>query len=53
MDVGPIPWTALDAYAARHGFERDDYDLLAYVVSDMDVEYLEWARKKTKSGGGE
>lgn len=34
--VGPIPWTAIDRYAARHGYLGDDFDDLVYVLMRMD-----------------
>ena len=46
MAVGPIPWTAIDAYARRHDIAGEDYDDLVYFVRAMDGEYLERQNKK-------
>lgn len=39
--VGPIPWTAIDAWATRHGVtDPDDFERLASVVQALDAEHL-------------
>ena len=47
MTAGRIPFTAIDRYAERHGFE--DFDLLEFVIREMDSEFL--ATGKTPEPG--
>lgn len=37
---GPIPWSAIDRYAARHGLESD-VRRLVQLIQAMDTAYLE------------
>ncbi len=47
--VGSIPFTAIDRYAARYGFDDpDDFDLLRRAIRAMDFAYLEWAAEQVK-----
>lgn len=49
MTAGPIPWTAVEAYAARKGLDDEVTELLHAVIREMDVKYLEWsAEQKSK-----
>ena len=51
MDVGPIPWTAVDRYAIRYGLGADEHDLLWHSVKVLDSVYRdhqETERKKQK-----
>lgn len=52
--VGPIPWTAIDCYAARHGYLGDDFDDLVYVLMRMDAAARKIAQetKGKESQGG-
>lgn len=50
MGVGPIPWTAIDRYAERHGVtDPDDYDEFVELISAMDSAYLEHAQKEAEA----
>jgi hypothetical protein len=41
MGVGPIPWTAMDRYAARHAIDDpDDFDEFVELITAMDQAYL-------------
>ena len=46
MEAGPIPWTAIDRYAERHGIEGDDFEEFLILVRAMDDEYREATRPK-------
>lgn len=46
--LGPIPWTALDAYATRHGIAGEEFTNFAYYLSTMDSIYLEHHREQKK-----
>lgn len=55
--AGPIPWTAIDRWATRHGIEGDDFDRLARMVAALDAEWLsnyadraEAERKRAEQG---
>jgi hypothetical protein len=37
--VGPIPWTSIDQYAARHGVEGDEFERFCHLVRAMDDAY--------------
>lgn len=39
---GGIPFTAVDRYARRHGFDGDDFAWLDTLLSEMDAEYIAW-----------
>lgn len=46
MGVGPIPWTAVDRYAERNGFEGDGFDYLLRMVRALDDAFLAHTRRK-------
>lgn len=48
MGLGPIPWTAIDQYALRHGFEGDGFQYLVRMVRALDDVFLAHSRKKAK-----
>lgn len=44
--IGPIPFTSIDRYAARYGFDApDDFDFLRRALRAMDAKFLELAAK--------
>lgn len=47
--VAPIPWTAVDAYAIRHGLSRDEFDLLLIFIRHLDDELFSYAEKLGKA----
>ena len=46
MAEGPIPWSAIDRWAFRHGIDGDDFDRLVLLLKAMDSVYIE---ERTKS----
>jgi hypothetical protein len=45
--VGPIGWTAIDAYAVRHGIEGpDEFERFRFIIRKMDAAFMAWNRKK-------
>lgn len=48
MAMGPIPWTAIDQYALRHGFEADGFEYLVRMVRALDDAFLAYSQKKAK-----
>lgn len=50
--VGPIPWTAIDAYGVRHGYEGDDFDDLVFAIRAMDTAALKLKRSLDASKEG-
>jgi len=38
--IGPIPFTAIDRYASRYGFD-DDFPVFEKIIRDLDRTYLE------------
>jgi hypothetical protein len=49
MGVGPIPWTALDRYASRHGVDDpDDFDEFVELITAMDQAYLDHCHEEQK-----
>lgn len=52
MDVGPIPWTAVNDYAFRHGLTQDEMDELWTCVKRLDHERYKHAnRQRTGTPG--
>ena len=51
--MGRIPWTAVDAFAARYGYDEDDllYEDLHYYISAMDSAYTEIVNKSDDKRG--
>lgn len=49
LGVGPIPWTAIDAYAARFGMSDDMADHLNIVITAMDNVYLKHVDDEQKA----
>ena len=48
MAPGPIPWTAVDRYAERHGYSGEGFTYLLQMVRAMDAVYLEHSRRKAR-----
>lgn len=46
MGVGPIPWTAVDSYARRNGFEGEGFDYLLRMVRALDDTFVAYTRAK-------
>lgn len=46
MSIGPIPWTAIAAYAADFGLDEDGADYLRRMIRAMDAAFLEHVREK-------
>lgn len=38
--LGPIPWTALDSYARRHGITGEDFESFAVLIAALDAAWL-------------
>lgn len=51
MDVGPIPWTAVQAYGAAHRYDSEQADALHQHVRALDQRYLSWLAKQRGSSG--
>ena len=50
--VGAIPFTAIDRYAARYGFDAaDDFDRFLDLIRAMDTVFLKFANKANSDGG--
>ncbi|MBS7737941.1 MULTISPECIES: hypothetical protein [unclassified Chelatococcus] len=48
--VGPIPFSSIDRYAVRYGYDgAEDFELLRRAIRVMDAVYLESVNKQ-KSG---
>ena len=45
---GAIPWTAIDAYATRHGLEGEEYEDFEDLVRVLDDAYLKHRREKAE-----
>jgi hypothetical protein len=51
--VGPIPWLAIDRWAAREGIDDpDDFALLVHLVRVIDGEWLAVKAKQAKTTEG-
>ena len=48
MGLGPIPWTAMDAYCRIHELEDDAYDDFFHLVWALDRAYLDHMAAKDK-----
>ena len=44
MGTGPIPWTAIDTFAVRHGYDVDEieYSSFVYLITEMDSVFLKY-----------
>jgi len=45
----PLPWTAVDAYARRHGIAGENFDMFWRLIGELDAEYLDWHATKRKA----
>lgn len=45
---GPIPWTAIDSFARRHGVPGDDFELFEMAIEGMDTEYLAFIAERRR-----
>ena len=49
--AGPIPWTAIDQYATRHGYgDSDSFESFKACVSHLDSLYLVHHQKEIDRG---
>ncbi len=49
---GRIPWSSVHLYAQRFGLSGTDEDDLHFLLVRMDLAYLDWVNKKSKTGNG-
>lgn len=49
--VGMIPYTAVDAYARRHGIRGERFDELLHLVRAMDATYLNFIMERRRASG--
>lgn len=48
--AGPLPFTAIDRYAARYRIDAtDDFDRFAALIGAMDQAYLKWASERAET----
>ncbi len=47
--AGPIPWSAISAYAMRHGVGGDTFERLLALIRAMDGEWLKDAASRRAS----
>ena len=41
MSRGPIPWTAVDRYAARNRLTIDEFERFEFLIRELDAAYLD------------
>ena len=51
MDVGPIPWTAIDLYAERRNLRGRAREVFEVCIATMDRAYLAEERAKAPPQG--
>lgn len=52
MGGGPIPWTAIDQYAMRYGYDGEEFEYLERMVRALDDAFLKFkAEQKDKPSG--
>ena len=49
---GPIPWTAINDYAIREGYTRQEYERFLKIIEGLDEVYLSHQAQKAKMRGG-
>lgn len=42
----PVPWTAIDRYAERYGFDDDQFEWLVYICDKLDTVMSKHSEKK-------
>lgn len=48
---GPIPWTAIDRYAARHDIQgADEFERFVRLIRALDQVYMKHVAEKSKAG---
>lgn len=48
MGIGPIPWSAIKAYAEEFGIVGDEFESFLHIMRAMDSEYLSQANSSHK-----
>lgn len=48
FDVGPIPWTAINAWAAEHGLAGELRRVFVTVIRRMDAAWLQAERERVE-----
>lgn len=43
---GPIPWTALDRYAQRHGIAGAEFEIFEVLIAALDSAWLGWRAER-------
>lgn len=47
MGLGPVPWSAIDRYAERHGIDDpDEYERFVRLIRTLDAAFLAWHADK-------
>lgn len=51
FSIGMIPFSSIDRYATRYGFDSvEEFSILEYVIRRMDQVYLEAKQRASKNG---
>ena len=50
MMIGPIPFTAIDRYAARHGIAGEEFQRFHALISAMDTVHQRHLAEKMREG---
>lgn len=48
QDGGRIPWSTVRAWCEAHGLDGDDAEDVHFILTRMDMAYMEWAKAKGK-----
>lgn len=48
MDIGPVPWTAISAWAQWNGLDGDDFEELTFCVRHLEGVYRDHVDGKRK-----
>ncbi len=52
MGIGPIPWSAMSAWADRNGIRGDNFERFVTIIKGMDTVFVEHSSKKSKGKMG-
>lgn len=50
--MGRIPWTAIYKFAEVHEMDSEEFQLFEYVITRLDLFYVEWVHQQMKPDGG-
>lgn len=48
VDMGPIPWLAIERWGSKFGYSEDQFEDFVYYIRQLDNDYLDFMNEKMR-----